>query len=89
MGDTKAFNRLKSIIKEKGEYIKSDTIGGRWTTECLVYKDITLQIMDEGYTSRIIVPNTLDIVQNYDNTIVFNFGDTEILDKIINNIMRI
>jgi len=50
------------------------TIGGMWTADTWKRDSITAQLMDEGYTQRIIAPG-LDVVLSGNGSVVFATGN--------------
>lgn len=51
----RVFIEIKKIIMTTENYIPRDyqTIGGMWTVDTYKMRDITLQVMDEGWTIKI------------------------------------
>lgn len=80
-----SFTRVKSIIKKEENYVerKSETIGGMWTVESWKKDDIIFSIMDEGYTERIYIKDTLEVIKRYDNRLVFKLGTYENLVELV------
>lgn len=78
------FKLIKSKIKTQQNYIKRncETIGGMWTVDTWENNGIIYQVMDEGYTERIFIPEVLDVIKNYNNDIVFKIGSENILNTI-------
>lgn len=66
---------IKRIIQVKKNYIErqTPTIGGMWTVDTYKMLDAVLQIMDEGYTSKIFTTH-LELICHYDNKIEFIKG---------------
>ena len=79
-----SFDRVKSIVKKSENYIerKTPSIGGVWTVESWQKDDIIFSIMDEGYTERIYIRDTLDVIKRYDNRLVFKLGNYEDLNEL-------
>lgn len=64
------YYRIKNIVQRSENYVPRDyqTIGGKWTTETYKKGDVTLQIMDEGYSARLFTKtNEFDIHETYRN----------------------
>lgn len=80
-----SFTRVKSIIKKEENYVerKSETIGGMWSVESWKKDDIIFSIMDEGYTERIYIKDTLEVIKRYDNRLVFKLGTYEDLVELV------
>lgn len=80
-----SFTRVKSIIKKEENYVerKSETIGGMWTVESWKKDGIIFSIMDEGYTERIYIKDTLEVIKRYDNRLVFKLGTYEDLVELV------
>ena len=80
-----SFTRVKSIIKKEENYVerKSETIGGMWAVESWKKDDIIFSIMDEGYTERIYIKDTLEVIKRYDNRLVFKLGTYEDLVELV------
>jgi hypothetical protein len=49
------FQQIEKIIRKDSNYVPRNykTVGGMWTVDTYKKGDITLQIMDEGWTSKI------------------------------------
>lgn len=49
------FNQIENIIRREENYIPRTykTVGGMWTVDTYKKDDVTLQLMDEGWTTRI------------------------------------
>lgn len=78
-----AFNKVWDAIRKKENYIPRNyqTVGGMWTVDTWRYDNIIIQLMDEGYTQRILTTD-LDVFQNCRNELTFMKGDKTILERI-------
>lgn len=62
--------RIKNIVKQRENIVPRNyqTIGGMWTVDTYKLGDVTVQIMDEGYSARLFTnPSELDVVESYHN----------------------
>lgn len=75
MDAKQALARIITYVRQDAFYIPRDyqTIGGMWTVETWERDGIRLQIMDEGYTTRIISPSVRASC-TYDRPIEFDTG---------------
>lgn len=75
-----AFERIVQAVKHKDHYVPRDfqTIGGMWTVDIWRRDDITVQLMDEGYTTRILAPG-LDVSQTGLRDLEYREGDPDLL----------
>jgi hypothetical protein len=50
------FNQIEDIVRQTIHYEPRNyqTVGGMWTVDTYKKGDITLQVMDEGFTVRVI-----------------------------------
>ncbi|QJT70447.1 hypothetical protein [Microcystis phage MaeS] len=49
------FNQINNIVRQTIHYVPRNykTVGGMWTVDTYKKGDVTLQVMDEGWTIRI------------------------------------
>lgn len=78
------FNRVRERVRIKeNEVVKNyNTIGGFWNVDTWKKGNISYQIMDEGYTERIFIRNRLDVIRNYEGSIIFRIGDLGVLKEV-------
>lgn len=78
------FQRIVSVVKQPKFYVPREykTIGGMWTVDTWVRDEVTVQVMDEGYTTRIIAPG-IQVTNSYPSPISFQRGDKEMLYKLL------
>jgi hypothetical protein len=52
------FHQIEKTVRQKENYIPRNykTVGGMWTVDTYKKGDVTLQVMDEGWTTRIFSP---------------------------------
>lgn len=79
-----SFNKIKEKVKTKeNEVIKNfKTIGGFWNVDTWKKGEISYQLMDEGYTERVVIPNRLDVIRNYEGNLIFHIGGLEVLKEV-------
>lgn len=60
----KLFKQITRVVKRSENYVPRDyqTIGGMWTVDTYKVGDITVQLMDEGYTNKLITP-TIEAIE--------------------------
>lgn len=82
MTDKEIFYKLYAIIRKPENYVPRDyqTIGGMWTVDTWRKGDVTLKIMDEGYTMIISAPQ-FDI-HDVGATMTIS-GDREAIEKFL------
>jgi hypothetical protein len=75
-----AFERIVQAVKDKEYYVPREfqTIGGMWTVDTWRRAGITVQLMDEGYTTRILAPG-LDVSQTETRDLKYQEGDASLL----------
>jgi hypothetical protein len=75
-----AFERIVQAVRDKDYYVPRDfrTIGGMWTVDTWRRDGITVQLMDEGYTTRIMVPG-LDVSQTDVRDLEYQEGNADLL----------
>lgn len=75
-----AFERVVQAVRDKDHYVPRDfqTIGGMWTVDTWRRDGITVQVLDEGWTTRIMAPG-LDVSQGGDGILRYEQGDLEVL----------
>ena len=83
----KLFCEIRSIVKINENYVPRDyqTMGGMWTVDTYKKLNVMFQIMDEGYTTRIIT-NDVEVVCNYNNDIEIKKGTIEMLENILKSL---
>jgi hypothetical protein len=83
----KLFCEIRSIVKTSENYVPRDykTIGGMWTVDTYKKSNVMFQIMDEGYTTRIIT-DEVEVICNYNNDIEIKKGTIEILEEILKHL---
>lgn len=74
--ERRAFDRIVRAVRTKDHYVPRDfrTIGGMWTVDTWRRGGATVQLMDEGATTRILAQD-LDVIQGYDGKLVYHRGD--------------
>ncbi len=87
-----AVKEIISLVKTKDNYVPRDyqTIGGMWTVDTWKIKDITVKLMDEGYTTVLESP-TLKVVTGYNGKEYCNFevGSEEEAEKILKSFKKV
>lgn len=85
-------NTIKTLIakvKSNENYVPRDyqTIGGMWTVDTWKLGDVSVKLMDEGYTTVVTAPN-LKIVVGYNGKEYVNFeiGNEELVEKILQSL---
>ncbi len=83
MNQPNVFQQIILAVKQEKFYVPREykTIGGMWTVDTWKRGDVTVQVMDEGYTTRIIAPG-LQVIDSYPNQITFQTGNESILNAI-------
>lgn len=75
---------LIRAVKQKQYYVPRDyqTIGGMWTVDTWKRGSVTVQLMDEGYTTVVQAPG-LHVVSGYNGKeyVEFRQGDLSIVDQ--------
>lgn len=58
------FSHIEKVVKTKENYIPRayQTVGGIWTVDTYKKGEITLQVMDEGWSTRIFT-NKIDAIE--------------------------
>lgn len=75
-----AFERIVQAVRDKDYYVPRDfqTIGGMWTVDTWRRDGVTVQLMDEGYTTRIMAPG-LDVSQTASRDLEYREGNMDLL----------
>jgi len=75
-----AFERIVQAVRDKDHYVPRDfrTIGGMWTVDTWRREGITVQMLDEGWTTRIMAPG-LDVSQSGDKPFEYREGNVDLL----------
>jgi hypothetical protein len=60
-------------------------MGGMWTVDTYKKLNVMFQIMDEGYTTRIITDD-VEVVCNYNNDIEIKKGTMEMLENVLKSL---
>jgi hypothetical protein len=78
-----AFERIVQAVRDKDYYVPRDfqTIGGMWTVDTWCRDGITVQLMDEGWSTKIVAPG-LDVIQSGTDDLRYQEGDTELLMQL-------
>lgn len=75
------FKSIKSVVKKEENVVKKDfeTIGviGTWKKENVIF-----QLLDEGFTERIFIPDILEVINDFENKLTFKQGNENILNAI-------
>jgi hypothetical protein len=77
------FNEIYRFVRKDQNFIPRNyqTIGGGWTVDTWKLNDVTVQLMDDGYTTVIFNENVY-VYQTCTNPLVFTKGDEENLKNI-------
>jgi hypothetical protein len=77
-----AFERIVRAVRHKDHYVPRDfrTIGGMWTVDTWHRSGVTVQLMDEGWTTRILAPG-LDVSQS-GTSLEYREGDPDVLARL-------
>lgn len=77
------FDAIYAAVRRPEYYVPRDykTIGGMWTVDTWVRSGVTVQLMDEGYTTRILAKG-LKVTFSWPNPIHFEEGDEALLASI-------
>lgn len=77
------FRSIVDSVKQDQFYVPREykTIGGMWTVDTWKRGDVTVQVMDEGYTTRIIAPG-LQVTDSYPNSVLYQIGNEALLDAV-------
>ncbi len=80
-----------ALVKTKENYVPRDyqTIGGMWTVDTWKCGDISVKLMDEGYTTVVESP-TLKVVTGYNGKEYcnFEFGSEKDAEKNLKNLLK-
>jgi hypothetical protein len=78
-----AFDRIVQAVRSNDYHVPRDyqTIGGMWTVDTWRRDGITVQLLDEGYTTRILASG-LDVSQTDVRDLVYQEGDTDLLIQL-------
>ena len=78
--------QLINEVKQQEFYVPRNyqTMGGIWTVDSYVRGAVRVQVMDEGYTTKLIAPS-LEIVAGYNGKEYVNFvqGNEEIASQYL------
>lgn len=57
------FDHVTNVIRQTVYYVPRNykTVGGMWTVDTYKKGDMTVQIMDEGWTIKLITPNVIAV----------------------------
>jgi hypothetical protein len=79
------------IVKQKQCYIPREykTVGGIWTVDTYKLGEVTVQVMDEGYTTVIQAPS-LKIVSGYNGQeyVRYELGDELIAETVLQSLQN-
>lgn len=78
-----AFERIVQAVRNKDHYVPREftTMGGMWTVDTWRKDGITVQLMDEGWTTR-IVASGLDVSQSGTHDLQYHEGAAEQLIQL-------
>lgn len=81
------FYKIKKIVQQKIYYVPREykTIGGQWTVDTWKKKDVTVQLMDEGWTTVIFSEN-FEII-NGGSSFVFEKGSMNELEEALQKLL--
>ena len=82
MTDMEIYKKVYDVLRREENYVPRDyqTIGGMWTVDTWRKGDVTLRIMDEGYT--IIISSSQFDIHDVDATMTV-YGDREAIAKFL------
>lgn len=80
-----AFDAIVKQIKTPEFYVPRDykTVGGVWTVDTWVRDGVTVQLMDEGWTTRIISDTVAAMMSGTAKTPVFTVGSEADLEQLL------
>ncbi len=78
-----AFERIVLAVRDKDYHVPREfrTIGGMWTVDTWRRDGVTVQLMDEGCTTRIMAPG-LDVSQTDVRDLAYQTGDADLLIQL-------
>lgn len=78
-----SFERIWQRVRQDRNLVPRDyqTMGGMWTVDTWQQGEVSVQLMDEGWTRRIRAPG-VDAIQSGLNEVTFFQGNGEELDRI-------
>lgn len=71
-------------VRTEGEVVPRDyqTIGGMWTVDTWQLDSLVkVQMMDEGWTKRIVTPNLVVAITGAQETVLYSLGDEPMLRR--------
>lgn len=79
-------NELIAEVKQEAYYVPRDyqTLGGGWTVDSYKRGEVTVQVMDEGYTTVVTAPG-LRVIKGYrgEDYIRYVEGDENLVQDIV------
>jgi hypothetical protein len=77
------FNKVTSILMNRNYYVPRSylTVGGIWTVDTYSKGDVTVQVMDEGWTIRLITSNV--VATESGNTFRIDKGSLEDFQEVL------
>lgn len=84
------FMKIIEIIKQPKHYVPKDyvSMGGMWASDVWVYRDVIVNLMDEGYTLRIFAKGIVEVYRDHKNELLFYTGNEESLKIILNRLTK-
>ena len=85
-------NQIVSMVKQPDFYVPRDyqTIGGMWTVDTWKRGDVTVKLMDEGYTTVVEAPGVKVVsIPRINNEVFDHFekGTEADLDKLLETLV--
>ncbi len=80
---------LISQVKQPQYYVPRDykTIGGMWTIDTWKRDEITVQVMDEGYTTRVRGPGFEALISwsafDKKDVVTYSKGDEQVVESFV------
>ncbi|RST57648.1 hypothetical protein D5F11_021550 [Siminovitchia terrae] len=80
------FNQIEKMVRQSAHYVPRNykTVGGMWTVDTYKKGNVTLQIMDEGWTIKIFTKDICAIDSG--NTFKVERGSLEDFENVLKSI---
>lgn len=81
--DKAYFLKIYNHVRQPQYYISQNhiSVGGFWASDIYKRDNIIVKLLDEG-SSRQIITNDLNVIQNYHDELTFYKGDADMLKEL-------